>query len=33
LAWLRPGDLIILLIHDDFNAALTRLTAAGALPA
>lgn len=33
LAWLKPGDLIILLIHDDFNAALNRLTAAGALPA
>ncbi len=33
LAWLRPGDLLILLIHDDFAAALARLTAAGALPA
>lgn len=33
LAWLRPGDLLILLIHDDFAAALARLTAAGAMPA
>lgn len=33
LAWLKPGDLAILLIHDDFTAALARLTAAGAMPA
>lgn len=33
LAWLRPGDLLVLLIHDDFAAALARLTAAGAMPA
>ncbi len=33
LVWLRPGDLLVLLIHDDFAAALARLQAAGALPA
>ncbi len=31
LAWLRPGDLLVLLIHDDFAAAVARLQAAGAL--
>ncbi|MBI5608244.1 MAG: hypothetical protein HY902_05135 [Deltaproteobacteria bacterium] len=31
LAWLRPGDLLVLLIHDDFAAAAQRLQAAGAL--
>lgn len=32
LAWAQPGDLLVLLIHDDFGAALGRLLAAGAQP-
>ncbi|MSP91759.1 MAG: Mur ligase [Myxococcales bacterium] len=32
LAWLQPGDLGVLLVHDDFGAALRQLQAAGAVP-